>query len=304
MKRGKARAVLSLRSKSFAWAGKLLPRAMLDDAAVLYAFCRLADDLADDFPPDEARQALGRLADELESCRSSREEVQAFLELCRRKDIDHAIPLILVRTLSEDVGPVRMAGYHELLRFCYGVASTVGLMMCAVMGVRNPRASPYAVDLGLGMQLTNIARDVLEDARLGRLYLPSDEEDGELDPESITTGDQVARTAALRQVHRVLDIAEIYYRSADQGIRFIPSRPRLAIMTASRLYEAIGKRILRRSDYWASRTVVPGSEKARLTVVAFRDWFFDPTYRAEAQFEHQGLLHACLQGLPGVNHAG
>lgn len=304
MRRGHGRAVLSLRSKSFAWAGKLLPRAMLDDAAVLYGFCRLADDMADDLPPDKACQALGRLANELESCRSSREEVQAFFELCKRKDIDHGIPLILVRTLAEDVGPVRMSGYHELLRFCYGVASTVGLMMCAVMGVRNRRALPYAVDLGLGMQLTNIARDVLEDARLGRVYLPGDEEDVELDPKSIATGDQVVRTAALRQAHRVLDIAEIYYRSADQGIRFIPSRPRLAIMTASRLYEAIGKRILRRSDYWASRTVVSGSEKARLTIVALRDWLLDPTYRAEAQFEHQAWLHASLQGLPGVNHAG
>jgi phytoene synthase len=277
---------------------------MIDDAAVLYAFCRLADDLADDLPPNKAREALGRLANELEGCRGSRKEVQAFLELCRRKDIDRAIPLILVRTLAEDVGPVRMAGYHELLRFCYGVASTVGLMMCAVMGVRNRRALPYAVDLGLGMQLTNIARDVLEDARLGRVYLPGDEEDVELDPKSITTGDQVVRAAALRQVHRVLDIAEIYYRSADQGIRFIPSRPRLAIMTASRLYEAIGKLILRRSDYWASRTVVPGSEKVRLTVVALRDWLFDPTYRAEAEFGHQARLHSCLKGLPGVNHAG
>jgi phytoene synthase len=177
-------------------------------------------------------------------------------------------------------------------------------MMCAVIGVRNPRALPYAVDLGLGMQLTNIARDVLEDARRGRVYLPSHEGDVELDPESITTGDQAVRAAALRQVHRVLDIAEIYYRSADQGIRFIPSRPRLAIMTASRLYEAIGKLILRRSDYWASRTVVPGSEKVRLTVVALRDWLFDPTYRAEAEFGHQARLHSCLKGLPGVNHAG
>jgi phytoene synthase len=154
------------------------------------------------------------------------------------------------------------------------------------------------------MQLTNIARDVLEDARLGRVYLPGDEEDVELDPKSITTGDQLVRAAALRQVYRVLDIAEIYYRSADQGMHLVPSRPRLAIITASRLYEAIGKRILRRSDYWASRTVVPGSEKVWLTLVALRDWLFDPTYRAEAQVEHQAWLHACLQGLPGVDHAG
>jgi phytoene synthase len=277
---------------------------MLDDVEVLYGFCRLADDLADDLPPDKARQALGRLANELQSCRGSRQETRAFFELCRRKDIDLAIPLILVRTLAEDIGPVRMADYHQLLRFCYGAASTVGLMMCAVMGMGNPWALPYAVDLGLGMQLTNIARDVLEDAERDRVYLPGDEEDVELDPKSITTGDQAVRAAALRQVHRVLHLAETYYRSADQGMRFIPNRPRLAIITASRLYEAIGNRIVSRSDYWSSRTVVPASEKARLTVMALQDWLFDPTYKAETRFDHQACLHTCLQGLPGVNHAG
>jgi phytoene synthase len=264
----------------------------------------MADDLADDLPPDRARKALGQLANELVSGRSFQPEVRLFLQLCRRKDIDRGIPLILVRTLADDVGPVRVSCRHELLRFCYGVASTVGLLMCAVMDVHESRALPFAVDLGLGMQLTNIARDVLEDAHRGRVYLPPDGEDVELDPQSIAAGDPKVRAAALRQVHRMLGLAEEYYRSADHGMRFIPPRPRLAIMTASRVYEAIGKRILSRSDYWASPTVVPGSEKLRLTGAALQDWLYDSVFPPTRRFEHEASLHASLQTLPGVNRVG
>lgn len=298
-----AQAVLRRRAKSFAWAGLLLPREMLADAAVLYAFCRLADDLADDLPPDEARTALTGLERELDGEVPPRSEVVEFLELQRRTGIDPQVPRILLRTLAADAGPVRIADRAELVRFAYGAASTVGLMMCAIMGVRDPAARPFAIDLGLAMQLTNIARDVLEDAERDRIYLPA-ETTGHLDPAMLLSGDPDTRRAAMEGVRTVLAMADDYYRSAEWGMRFIPPRPRLAIVTAARLYEAIGLRVLRREDCWRSRTVVPRSAKLCLTAGAMRDWLLNPRFRSGRAMRHEPELHSALRGLPGADHGG
>ncbi len=224
------------------------------------------------------------------------------MRLVRQYDIDRKLPRLLLHSLRKDIGPVRIQDWQELMKYAYGVASTVGLMMCAVLGVRDPRGWAHAVDLGIAMQLTNIARDVLEDAGRGRVYLP-DTACPEATATAILTGNQAARRSAYRAVLEVLDCAAVYYRSADAGMGYLPWRARLAVLTASRLYEAIGTEIRRSPDsYWHRRAVVGRRAKLRHTARAMTRLGVDPGYwRAGFAKTHDPGLHTALAGLPGVN---
>lgn len=300
--RGTAVDVLRERSKSFHWAGRLLSGRHLSDAAELYAFCRHVDDLADDHEPSEAVDLLSQVLYDLEYETSSNPTVDAFLLLCRRKGIDILIPRLLTEALRSDQPPVRIASWDELVRYAYSVASTVGIMMCAVLDVRDERALPFAVDLGIAMQLTNISRDVLEDARMDRMYLPAGA--GAPEPADIVAGDAPARAAAFAVLSPLLTKADVYYRSADKGMRFLPFRARLGIITASRLYEAIGLRALRRGDYWSSKTVVPKGRKAVLTAAAVGACLCNPRYwPVGPPPSHDAALHTPLDDLPGSHTA-
>ncbi|HET6762430.1 MAG TPA: phytoene/squalene synthase family protein, partial [Longimicrobiaceae bacterium] len=259
-----SRAELADKARTFHLASRLLPAAVRDDAAVVYAFCRLVDDTV-----DEARDlaaagcALDVLEWEVRGLRPARPLVAALRETAVRRGMPLEPALELIAGVRGDLGPVRVADDEELLRYCYRVAGTVGLMMCGVLGVRSPRALPHAVDLGIAMQLTNIARDVAEDAMNGRVYLPLDRLAGAgVAAEELLAGRADAARVA-RVVGTVLEMAERYYVSGDAGMRDIPWRCRAAILVAARVYRAIGLRLRRRGcDALAGRQVVPWTGKA------------------------------------------
>jgi len=162
-----------------------------------------------------------------------------FLDVSDRRGIPVGVACELVEGVRRDLGEVRIADEGELLRYCYRVASTVGIMICHVMGV--PRDGlRFAVDLGVAMQLTNIARDVEEDAAAGRVYLPGTWIDAER-VFAAAGGDGGAARRVARSVGDLLDLADRYYRSADRGMHYLPRAARPGILAASRNYEAIGR---------------------------------------------------------------
>ena len=173
-----ARRVLAAKSKSFALAGRVLGGDARDRAAVVYAFCRRADDAIDLAPTGEHAAALARLRRELDAVYGGRPTgdavLDAFGEVARACRIPRDYPAELLAGLEMDAAGTRYGSLAELGVYCYRVAGTVGLMMCHVLGLRHDRALPRAVHLGIAMQLTNICRDVAEDWQLGRLYLPAD----------------------------------------------------------------------------------------------------------------------------------
>jgi 15-cis-phytoene synthase len=210
--------------------------------------------------------------------------------------------LELIAGVRSDLERVRMETDAELLRYCYRVASTVGLMMSAVLGVRRREALPHAVDLGIAMQLTNIARDVAEDAAMGRVYLPAERlRRAGVDPEALVAG-TADRARVAQVVCQLLELADAYYRSADGGMRDIPLRVRPAILVASRVYRAIGVRLRRRgADALAGRTVVPWHEKLFWASRALGATL-DPRLLGFApRWTHDHSLHSALKGLPGAN---
>ncbi|MGF1509860.1 MAG: phytoene/squalene synthase family protein [Myxococcota bacterium] len=264
------RAVLARGSKSFDFASRFLPAARRDDAAAVYTFCRTVDDIADEGDdPDDARNELARLQQELRGLRPPSGLVGDFLDVAHRRQIGLRPALHLIDGALSDLGNVRLRNDRELFRYCYRVAGTVGLLMCGVLGVRSRRAAPFAVDLGIAMQLTNIARDVREDAERGRIYLPRERlQEAGLRQEALLDSklseDQQIRLA--RTVVALLEMADRYYRSARRGVRFIPLRARLAIVVASSVYREIGRKLCRMhgGNPWSGRTFVTGSAKLRI----------------------------------------
>jgi phytoene synthase len=236
---------------------------MVDDAV---------DEAADAIQAD---RALGEIRASLSApTGQSSGLIEAFTEVAHRTGIELEWVEDLMSGVGSDVGAVRIQDDDELMRYCYRVAGTVGLMMCRVMKVREPGALQYAVDLGIAMQLTNICRDVLEDAKKDRVYLPNTRLlQAGVDQQQLLDG-RANSHAVSRVVLDLLQLADGYYRGADTGISLISPRARLAIYVASRLYRAIGLRIIThlRGDPLAGRAFVPWYGKMYWLTVAWVAW--------------------------------
>ncbi len=294
--------LLKTHARSFRWASVFLPRFERSDAAVVYALCRTVDDAVDE-AADEA-QARARLAELQEDVHRERPRipvVAAFVRVATRRGISLEWTDHLISGVRSDIGAVRFADDAQLIRYCYEVAGTVGLMMCALMGVRDPKALAHAIDLGVAMQLTNICRDVLEDAQRDRVYLPASRlREVGLEQQHVIEGS--ADVGALsRVVSDVLSLAESYYQSGQAGMRYIPPRARLAILVASRLYRAIGRRLLSRygGNPLNGRAVVSWVEKALWVAWAPTLWLLS-FFAGIPRTGHRAELHTHLNGLPGV----
>lgn len=271
--------VLATRARSFRWASAFLSAAQRRRVASLYAFCRAVDDLADaEWVSPEARRDLSLLEAALDAEPDGAELWPAqylwFRELCIECQIPFEFVRDLVRGMISDLGPVRVQTDAELIRYCYRAAGTVGVMMCSVLGVRDPRALRHAIDLGIAMQLTNISRDVLEDAEASRVYLPEERlRTVGVSPQQLVEGRADPLGVSL-VVHDVLNLAERYYHSGDRGMHYLPARARWAVLVASRLYRGIGRRLRRRfqSDPLRGRVVLPWFAKLGLLVPASLSW--------------------------------
>lgn len=279
-----ARAVLAQHGKSFRFAGAFLSDTALDDAAVAYAFCRAVDDAVDEAASTRAAaEAVVALQAEVSGTSEPRPVVRDFLVVCARTGLDPRFAHELLNGMADDAAPTVV--FHDdqtLLRYCYRAAGTVGGMMCAVLGVRAKEALPFAIDLGVGMQLTNICRDVVEDAARGRVYLPQQ---------------RLSKTpdAVVDVVRDLLALAERYYASGEQGLRFIPWRSRLAVLIAGRLYRGIGRKLLRlHGDPRRGRVSTTVVEKIVIACGGLLSVFFLPR-----RGSHDASLHAALSGLPG-----
>jgi phytoene synthase len=295
--------VLRRKGKSFYWAGQLLSGEQFEKAADLYRLCRSIDDLADEATtPDQARSADRQLAALHGALMSRPTPLAEKTELYQQAESvlgTHPLAMSalgdLVGSARQDLGSVRLADHAGLLRYCYGVAGTVGVMMTCLLDVPERRqALPHAIDLGIAMQLTNISRDVLEDAHLNRIYLPADGAAGILAPKDILAVNQMARHRAWLGVRELVELAESYYRSGWQGLQYLPLRPRLAIAVAAKVYREIGQQILQRGEerYWQSRCVVGPTQKLTLSVSAVAQIIAGSTGRQAARHDprlHQGL---------------
>ena len=259
-------------SRSFHAASRLLPTSVRDPALALYAFCRLADDAVDDAPGCKAR-AVEALRARLDSAYAGRPRNapadRAFARVIERHAMPRALPDALLEGLAWDAEARRYGTLGELHGYGARVAASVGAMMCVLMGARGAGALARACDLGLAMQLTNIARDVGEDARAGRLYLPL----AWLDDAGIAPAAFLADPRATPEIRalvaRLLAEARRLYGRAQAGIPALPLRARGGIYAASQVYSAIGGAVRRAGhDSISARARTGAGRKALLLGVA------------------------------------
>ena len=234
-------------SLSFHAASRLLPRSLREPALALYAFCRLADDAVD--LHDAKADAVLSLHERLDKAYAGRPRNapadRAFTAVIEDFDMPRALPEALLEGLAWDAGGRRYANLSELRAYSARVASAVGAMMCVLMGVRDRDALARACDLGVAMQLTNVARDVGEDAREGRLYLPTAwMEAAGLAPEAFLEAPHPSPVIS-DLVRRLLAEANRLYIRSEAGIGALPLSCRPGIFAARYIYAGIGTQLRR-----------------------------------------------------------
>jgi len=270
----RCRVIIREGSKSFDQAARLFDPQTRDAAFLLYAWCRHCDDQIDGEhlgykkADDECRDRSDRLARLYEQTRAvlrgaaPQDPVFAALQrVVTKYEIPERYPLELLEGFTMDVEGRRHAGLDELFLYCYHVAGTVGLMMARIMGVRDEWTLQRAADLGIALQMTNIARDVLDDARSGRVYLPlSWLERAGVPAEEIA--DPRHRVAVAGVVQQLLAVADRYYDSGARGLSRLPFRSAWAVAVARGVYREIGETVLRRGERaWDERAIVPRYRK-------------------------------------------
>jgi phytoene synthase len=293
--------VLSKYGKSFRFAGRFLSAEVLQDCARLYHFCRVLDDVVDE--TDDGALALAAIQQvrlDLTNQTSSNPVVQDFISLSLRYQFDSATVQELLNGLASDLVHAEFDSELELKRYCYRVAGVVGVFMCQIMGVDNKQALAHGIDLGIAMQMTNIARDVIEDAAAGRRYLPGDWVAGLSAQELLTPSSQKAEVAKL-SIKRLLSEADSYYFSAWKGLKYLPLRNRIAIAVAAEVYRGIGVKLARRDfDIWHGRVRLGLVHKSVLAIKALLKLSRIKLQKYDDE-HHCKNLHATLSGLPHTN---
>lgn len=272
-----SRAMMGEGSKSFAQAAALFPRETRAGAYLLYAWCRHCDDVIDgqelghgreELAPAEQRRRLDGLYAQTRSALAGEPQgdpvFAAFQAVAQRYAIPPEPALALIDGFAMDVEGRAYRTLDELLLYCWRVAGVVGVMMARVMGVTDEPTLRRAGDLGLAFQLTNIARDVIDDAANGRVYLPHDwlGEAG-LTPDQVA--DRAHRPAVFAVARQLLEAAEPYYASARVGVARLPFRSAWAVASARCVYREIGRTLLRQGPAaWDRRVVAPKAAKFAL----------------------------------------
>ena len=219
---------LSIYAKSFNWAGFFLPKKTYQKCSSLYDFCRTVDDIADDQNElDIKKKNLSVFKNDFINKNFNNLIIKNMWDLMINHEISIKIIEDLFAGIESDLNEkVQLNSKKDLLIYSYRVAGTVGLMMAKILNVKDKDSMNAAIDLGIAMQLTNIARDVIEDSKNNRFYIQHD-------------FDVISNT---------LTLADLFYKSCFTSINKIPFNFRFAILVARRVYRKIGDEILKTSN--------------------------------------------------------
>ena len=269
-----SRLIIKKGSKSFAAAAKFFAPETREYAYMLYAWCRYCDDVIDNQtlgfdskPQDEAttQAILAELREKTQAAIDNKPSDDQIFEglriVIQNNQIPGRYPLELLEGFAMDARAHEYKTFDDTLLYCYYVAGVVGIMMACLMGAREPAVLERAADLGIAFQLTNISRDVREDAEIGRTYLPAEwldeagiPADKLLDPEY--------SDALVGVVGRLLKESDRYYESANEGFRALGFRSAWAVASARVIYKAIGDHVRKGgAKALQNRVIVPRSQK-------------------------------------------
>ena len=246
---------LSIYAKSFNWAGFFLPKEVYEKCSTLYDFCRTLDNIADeDFGLEIKKEKFKKFKDDFKSKNFDNKIIRNIYLLIEEKNISINIIYDLFDGIESDLRyELKINSFQELLVYSYRVAGTVGLMMAKILNVKTYNSLKGAIDLGIAMQLTNIARDVVEDSKKNRQYIGSD----------------------FNTIKNTIKIADLFYDSSFKSIKEIPLSCRLSILVARRVYREIGNKILKKKNIKnykdSGKIYVSSIEKISQTILASFD---------------------------------
>ncbi len=247
--------------KSFYWASFFLPKKNRIAASRLYSICRYLDDVADNSKLDTSSQ-IKNIFNQIKENESS--EINIFF---KKNNINLGILKDLIDGLISDQQNVRVTDEKELIDYSYKVAGTVGLMMLPIINTKDAEARKHAIDLGIAMQLTNIARDVYEEKEWLGQVSTSDLIDNKLD-------DQKKKLIEL-SIKNLIELSDKFYANGFSGMKFIPLRTRLAIFFAAKIYKGIGEKIKSGGYvYKLERVYLNKLEKLWITIISIPEFLF------------------------------
>jgi phytoene synthase len=288
--------VLKKHAKTFYLASVFLPSDAAKDASNLYRFAREVDDIVDENPKEFARNELGNIIEDFGQKDIDRCEYP-FVKNFKLRSYELGMKPLYTEELLKGVGwdldNSIIETEEEFYLYCYRVAGVVGLMMCFMLRVSEEAAYPHAIDLGLAMQMTNISRDIVEDLDRSRVYIPRDWLEGiYLNKNNIKI--KRTRDLLLENVERILMLAEVHYESADRGMCYIPWRARFAILTAAKMYRAIGLKILKNPQICLEKRVYV-NKLEKLKIILFCSlYYFHPKIWRKPKKAVPGVLHPSL----------
>ena len=278
---------LAIFAKSFNWAGFFLPKKIYKDCAKLYAFCRMLDDIADEESNLDLKiERFNKINNffkntydfnnkEIDSLNENETIINEVVALAENNKIKRIILEDLIDGVASDLKKkVHIRSVKDLLIYSYRVAGTVGLMMSKILNVNDRRALRGAIDLGIAMQLTNIARDVVEDKKMNREYIKPDYEN----------------------IRATLKLSEMFYDSSFSSIQKIPFKYKFSIIVARRIYRQIGRKILRKGNMEnyekSGKIYVNNFEKIYQTIISLFDLIL--IYLREIEPHQRNKEHAII----------
>jgi len=289
-----AENVLANKGKSFYWARRLLGAVYSTRTTRLYRLCRYVDDLADE--EHSVQVSTQNLLDAKKAFMSGHSDNEVLLDglrLLNECAIDKEIALDLVAGVTSDTQLVRIENDEALIRYCYQVAGTVGLMMCKALDTHEESAYGFAIDLGIAMQITNICRDVQVDALVDRRYIPASLV-GALEPAALIVPDKELEPRVKTALENLLNCAEKYYASGERGLSYLPLEARLSILVAARVYREIGRKLKKRNyEYWHERIVVSKARKVVITLQCIAAMLTTSHFWARAQLVEPVFRRTC-----------
>ena len=264
---------LKREGKSFYWASFFLPKKSKINAGILYSICRYFDDIADKHSQDQTLY-LKKSIEEIKNDKNNK--VNIFL---KKNKIHNSIFIDLIEGLILDQKKIRIQNKEELIKYSYYVAGTVGLMMSKIIGVKNENAAKSAIDLGIGMQLTNIARDVYEDSKMKRIYLPANWIPN-ISLKNLNNSNEFSSEndeKISKAIHKVISLSEKFYENGFAGMKYIPISSRLGIFIAANVYRGIGIKIKsNKKKYLRERIYLNFFEKFFITIKSLIFFIFLP----------------------------
>ena len=278
MKISDRKLTLKYRAKTFYFASLFLPKVIKEDIENLYIFCRYLDDLGDDLNLNKTQsfKKLKIIKKQILKKKSTTPAVKNFINLMIKHKINRSIPIELINGIEYDLKKqVNIKTFEELIKYSYQVAGTVGFMFCKIIKVKDKKQILGGIQLGIAMQLTNISRDVLEDLKMDRIYIPESMRSYKDNDKKRILSNEIIKKKISKDLLVLLNQADLLYENAWNSIKTLKKRYGIPISLAAELYRKIGEKIKQKNgNIWKERIYIGLLEKIYFSILTIYKLYF------------------------------